>query len=76
MKPSNCVLNEFGKALKFEIAIGANGLLWVNSPNFFHTTAILNAVVASEALDEEETKTMVAAVLENLQGQKQFDRSS
>ncbi len=76
MKPSNCVLNEFGKALKFEIAIGANGLLWVNSPNFVHTTAILNAVAASEELDEEETKTMVAAVLENLQGQKQFDGSS
>ncbi len=76
MKPSNCVLNEFGKALKFEIAVGANGLLWVNSPEFVHTTTILNTVVASEALDEEETKTMVSGVLENLQRQKQFDGSS
>ncbi len=70
MKPSNCVLNEFGKALKFEIAVGTNGLLWVNSLEFVHTTAILNTVVASEALEEKEIKTMVAAVLENLQRQK------
>ncbi len=68
MKPSNLVLNELGKALKFEIAIGANGLLWVNSSKFVETTAILNAITASDALDEEETKTMVAAVLKNVQG--------
>ncbi len=68
MKPSNLVLNELGKALKFEITIGANGLLWVNSSKFVETTAILNAITASDALDEEETKTMVAAVLKNVQG--------
>ncbi len=76
MKPGNCVLNELAKALKFEIAVGANGLLWVNSPNFAHTTAILNAVASSESLDEEETVTMVDAIIQNLQAQEQFDRPS
>lgn len=53
------VLNEIGRYLPFEIAVGVNGRIWVNSTSTINTTVIANAIINSEYLSSENIVKMV-----------------
>ena len=53
------VLNELGKYIPFEIAVGMNGRIWVNSTNTTNCTIIVNAIINSEFLSDENIIDMV-----------------
>jgi exosome complex component RRP40 len=56
--PRSAVLNCLGKAIPFEIAVGANGLVWVHSKHPAHTIVVCNAIRNSEHLDDVGTEVM------------------
>lgn len=68
LNPKNVVLDELAIGLPFEVAVGVNGALWVNSSAAVHTVLICNAVRNSEVLSEEQTRGMVRALLKSVGG--------
>jgi exosome complex component RRP40 len=66
IKPGSLVLNELGGSIPFEIAIGANGVFWVNSASPEHTVAIVGAVKCSETMDGAQTKSMVREIINDI----------
>mmetsp|Transcript_35890 Transcript_35890/g.55205 ORF Transcript_35890/g.55205 Transcript_35890/m.55205 type:complete len:251 (+) Transcript_35890:3-755(+) len=69
LDPQNAVLEELGSSLSFEVCIGVNGMVWVNSKNVEHTIVILNAIVNSEVLTEAQTRGMVRSLIKNTNSQ-------
>ena len=63
------VLNEIGKYLPFEIAVGLNGRIWINSTNSIHTVVIANAITNSEFLSSDMIITMVKKLVAKAQKQ-------
>lgn len=61
------VLNELGKYLPFEIAVGMNGRIWVNSTSTMNTTVVANAIINSEFLSSEKIITMVKKLIASAQ---------
>jgi len=53
------VLKCLAKHVPFELAIGANGYIWLNSAEPSHTIAIYNAILNSENQDNNRVATMV-----------------
>lgn len=67
LKPSNVVLDALSLSqLPFEICIGVNGFLWVNSTRPEYTILILNAIANSEVMTEEQVRGMVKALLKTI----------
>lgn len=64
LNPKNAVLAALDKSgIPFEIAIGVNGMVWVNSPEAEYTIIILNAIKNSEVMNEEQVRGMVKALV-------------
>lgn len=61
------VLNEIGKYLPFEIAVGLNGRIWVNSTSSINTVVISNAIINSEFLSSDMIITMVKKLVARAQ---------
>jgi exosome complex component RRP40 len=61
------VLNELGKYLPFEIAVGMNGRIWVNSTSSLNTTVVANAIINSEFLSSDKIVTMVKKLIASSQ---------
>lgn len=61
------VLNEIGKYLPFEIAVGLNGRIWVKSTSVLNTTVISNAIINSEFLSAEKIVSMVKKLITKAQ---------
>lgn len=59
LAPDCIVLNELGKYLPFEIAVGMNGRIWINSTTTLNTTVIANAIMNSEFLSSTKIVNMV-----------------
>lgn len=58
------VLNQLEKhGIRFEIAAGVNGKVWVNSETPLHTIIIVNAIINSENLTQQRTADMVAKLV-------------
>lgn len=65
--PNNAALLALDKSgIPFEIAIGVNGMVWVNSPAGEITIMILNAIKNSEVMTEEEVRGMVKVMVKNV----------
>ena len=65
--PKNAVLDALDKAgMTFEIVIGVNGVVWVNSPEPLITIMIVNAIKNSEVMAEELVRGMVKAMVKNV----------
>jgi len=65
--PNNAVLAALDKSgIPFEIAIGVNGMVWVNSPEAEITIMILNALKNSEVMTEEQVRGMVKVMVKNV----------
>ena len=60
------VLEILGRSIPYELAIGANGRVWVNAERPSNTVAIANAIQNSTFLDEAECEQMVGLVLSKL----------
>ena len=62
--PNNAVLAALDKSgIPFEIAIGVNGIVWVNSPEPEITIMLLNALKNSEVTNEEQVRGMVKVMV-------------
>ncbi|KAK4534320.1 hypothetical protein CDCA_CDCA01G0345 [Cyanidium caldarium] len=57
------VLEELGRQVAFEIAIGINGRVWVDSDAAPVTILVRNAILASERMDRRQTARLVRALL-------------
>ena len=68
LKPTNVVLDALSLSLiPFEICIGVNGFLWVDSTSRpEYTIMILNAIANSEVMTEEQVRGMVKALLRTI----------
>ena len=65
--PDNAVLSALDKSgIPFEIAIGVNGMVWVNSPEPEITIMILNAIKNSEVMPEDKVRGMVKVMVKNV----------
>lgn len=62
-KPPCAVLAALGAKQQFEIAVGMNGRVWVNSPNAITTILVSNAIAKSEFLSDAQAAMMVKQLL-------------
>lgn len=66
LDPKNLVLRLLGQHIPFEMAVGTNGKVWVNSANAQHTILICNAIRNSEYLNSAECSAMVKSLVEKM----------
>ena len=57
------VLAALGKHVKYEVAIGHNGAVWIRSGNTLDTIIVSNAVENAEHLDEAQVAPMVDQIV-------------
>ena len=64
-KGAVCILEEFAQKTPFEVAVGRNGKLWIESKAIKTTLVIGNAIVETdrEALDLNSQRTLVRKLL-------------
>ncbi|CAL0318221.1 unnamed protein product [Lupinus luteus] len=65
--PTCPVLEALGKKLSFEIAVGLNGRVWVNSASPSTTIIVANAIMNSESLSGVQQKIMADKLLQKIQ---------
>ncbi|KAL1330014.1 hypothetical protein HN51_047181 [Arachis hypogaea] len=65
--PTCPVLEALGKKLSFEIAVGLNGRVWVNSASPSTTIIVSNAIMNSESLSGAQQRIMVEKLLQRIQ---------
>ncbi|KAJ1995377.1 exosome non-catalytic core subunit rrp40 [Coemansia spiralis] len=58
------VLNALGSGIPFEVAVGLNGRVWINTEAPATTVLIANAIKNSEFLDAKQCRQMVKELLE------------
>eukprot|EP01027_Heterolobosea_sp_BB2_P008943 GEZU01013248.1.p3 GENE.GEZU01013248.1~~GEZU01013248.1.p3 ORF type:complete len:109 (+),score=15.97 GEZU01013248.1:313-639(+) len=59
MEPDCAILQLIGQRAPFEIAVGMNGRVWINSHKTSHTIRISNAILNSEFLDRKQCEQLV-----------------
>ncbi|KAG4050367.1 hypothetical protein PC123_g14389 [Phytophthora cactorum] len=59
------VLASLGKKLAFEVAVGVNGVVWVNAKTTKNITIISNAIMNSESMSPSEVDAMVSRLVED-----------
>ena len=65
--PNNAALVALDKSgIPFEIAIGTNGMVWVNSPEPEITIMLLNALRNSEVMNDEQVHGMIKIMVKNV----------
>eukprot|EP00193_Tetraselmis_chui_P006782 CAMPEP_0177757774 /NCGR_PEP_ID=MMETSP0491_2-20121128/3821_1 /TAXON_ID=63592 /ORGANISM="Tetraselmis chuii, Strain PLY429" /LENGTH=242 /DNA_ID=CAMNT_0019273445 /DNA_START=143 /DNA_END=871 /DNA_ORIENTATION=+ len=64
-RPPCTVLQELGAALKFEIAVGMNGKVWVDSPSFDVTILVSKAVMQSDSISDGDVHLTVKKLLKS-----------
>lgn len=57
------VLGALGASVPFEVAVGANGRVWVRADTPVHTILASNCIANSEHLSDDMTKVMVRELL-------------
>ena len=60
------VLLALGKHMAFEIVVGMNGNVWINSSSVKYTILVANAIMNSEFLNPDQTHTMVKELTRQL----------
>lgn len=67
LRSTQCtVLNCIGNVLAFEIAVGANGMVWIHASSKSETVVISNAIRNSEHLTDVQINVMCRKLLANL----------
>ncbi len=62
-KPPAPVLQALGQALQFEVAVGLNGRVWINSPSTANTIIVANVLSRSEYLSGAQAQQLVKSLL-------------
>ncbi|KAH9323183.1 hypothetical protein KI387_017822 [Taxus chinensis] len=65
--PTCPVLEELGKTLSFEIAVGLNGRVWVNAPSPSTVILVSNAIINAEYLSGVQQKILAQRLLQRVQ---------
>lgn len=65
-RPPCAILSALGQQLQFEVAVGMNGRLWVNSPDATTTVLVTNALLNSELLTEGQSVAMAEKLLQRV----------
>lgn len=60
------VVDILGQSLAFEIAVGRNGRIWINSDNCATTVAVIRAIQETEDLPYLEMQEHVAKILKQM----------
>jgi len=68
LHPDFNLLQLIGKAFPFEITVGLNGRIWMNSREVMNTITLSNAIVNSEFLSNDEIKSYATRLLNEMQG--------
>ena len=64
---TSCAVTEaLGKYFKFELTVGMNGRVWVNSGSVVQVIAITNAIQKSELMTDEQCRQMVDSVAQRM----------
>ncbi|XP_065069498.1 putative exosome complex component rrp40 [Rhopilema esculentum] len=66
LRPDHIVLALLGRHFPFEVTVGLNGRIWINSKGILNTIAVANAITNSEFLGDKEIKTMVDKIVNEL----------
>lgn len=67
LKMPECkVISLLGKHFKFEITVGMNGRVWINSKRIIDTIAIANAIVSSEFMEDDQILIMVQQLADSI----------
>lgn len=64
--PGCKVLKLLGKHFPFEITVGMNGRVWINSKGIIDMIAIANAIVSSEFMEDDQISMMVKQLVESI----------
>eukprot|EP00753_Platysulcus_tardus_P005302 PLAT13150.1.p1 GENE.PLAT13150.1~~PLAT13150.1.p1 ORF type:complete len:281 (-),score=94.72 PLAT13150.1:102-878(-) len=59
LRPDSVVLNELGKAIAFECAVGMNGRVWVSAVDVKHVVLVCNAIKNAEGLADSAVRKLV-----------------
>lgn len=62
-----CVLQALGQYIPYELAVGVNGRVWVNSAAPLHTILVSNAILNSHNLPDDKIKAMVNRLVQSVQ---------
>ncbi|TDH67854.1 uncharacterized protein CCR75_007442 [Bremia lactucae] len=65
LKEDCSVLASLGKKLSFEVAVGVNGVVWVNANSTKNITIISNAIMNSETMPTNAIDAMVSRLVED-----------
>ena len=65
LHPSCAVLNHLGRHLPFEIAVGLNGRVWINSFSVARINLITKAILQSECISDDQIKSLVEELFSN-----------
>lgn len=66
---NSCVLlKQLGKEIPFEVAVGANGRVWIRAKTVKETICLVNAIIAAEHMDNREITAMVSKLSSALAG--------
>lgn len=68
LSPESVLLKKLGQSIKFEVAIGMNGRIWVRTNQVKETICIANAIWAAEHMTNSEISAMVAKLADALAG--------
>jgi len=64
LNPNSLILALLGKKFPFEIAVGMNGRIWINSGSTATTIKIARAIQDSEYMSEQQCREMVKHLIE------------
>jgi exosome complex component RRP40 len=74
LNPKNVVLAALDASkLPFEIAVGVNGMVWVNSPCAEYTIVVMNAIQNSEVMNAEQVRGMVKRMVKDVKKRVEDD---
>lgn len=74
LRPDNVVLEALGKAgVAFEVAVGANGVMWVHSGMPEETVLVCNAIKNSEVMTPPQVRGMVTALVKTVRSEMDED---
>jgi exosome complex component RRP40 len=64
LRPDCTVLNALARHMPFEVAVGANGIVWANADRPARTALVCNAIRNSEILPTHGTEVMVQQLIQ------------
>ncbi|XP_022313052.2 exosome complex component RRP40-like [Crassostrea virginica] len=68
LSPECVLFKTLGKSLKYEVAVGMNGRIWIQCRTVIETIAVANAISASQHMTNEDIQNMCKQMTDSLAG--------